>query len=937
MKYSKQLVFYICLISLSHPLIGQTHQEIIHLLSKADSLFNVPAPTAQSDSIALSFYLKANDFYRNEQPQDTTLLTVYNQIGILYQVAEQFEEAKKYYIKRLNLIERLKPLKNYSSFSTELYLGNIYYYQFQFDSSEYYYKLAEKTATTQEKVYEQERLYNSIGAMYFSLGNYSQSINYFNKAIRVIKHNYPNSLEKTIPIQNNVASALKKLGKYNLALTHCYHLLRFNTNQNNLFNNIGLMHLALANHDSALHYFNKAKFTTIKDKIVQNNGMAQAYSGLKMFDHAEQLYKKTIQLNTEQFHFKNEDLATSYIGLGKIYEEKKEFSQSLNFYQKALVTLHSSFDEAADIFANPETPTLTISGLKMFEVLDAKAHALHSAYAHNRSGKYLEASLATYQQAVYLSEHIRKSYDSDEAKLFFVNQVFPVFEKALEVAYQLYQLNPTESNLEAAFQLSEKSKSTVLSESLRNLEIMSVAHIPDSLLSQESNMKKQVTALKIRLTSSADSGQSAQLQGEIRDLEIELGNVYKAFEANPEFYRLKYDTSAITTRQVQENLLNRQSALVEYFLGKKHLYIFVLTSTQKSLKKIDLSPAFWESFHYLKDWHYQHPAGKAYQGYTHSQRLYQHLIAPIEDMVQGKKYLRIVPDGDLHYLPFEILTESNGQYAPFLIQTYVMSYGYSAKLMLESSLHEQHNGQNLLLAMAPFSGSSQEKYRNNYLRPLNASAREVQTIGGQVYLKEKATKSRFLKTSSDFNIIHLATHANADSEDPLNSYIAFYPQNFDSVSDYRLYTNELYNLNLKNVKLVVLSACETGMGKLVRGEGIISLARGFTYAGCPNIITTLWKAEDNITAQLSVALHRYLKEGFSKDEALQKAKTDYLKANQDPHLRDPFYWANFVFVGDPQPMYFSMEWLYIVGSGALLLIMLLAGGWIWKKRKMYTP
>src|ERR1041385_508618 len=109
---------------------------------------------------------------------------------------------------------------------------------------------------------------------------------------------------------------------------------------------------------------------------------------------------------------------------------------------------------------------------------------------------------------------------------------------------------------------------------------------------------------------------------------------------------------------------------------------------------------------------------------------------------------------------------------------------------------------------------------------------------------------------------HLATHAIVSNDEPLNSFIAFYPSN--DPNDYRLYAREIYNMDLDSTELVILSACETGTGKLVKGEGLMSLSRAFAYAGCPNIITSLWKAEDKATSFITRRLHVYLDKGFPK-------------------------------------------------------------------------
>src|SRR6185369_4542872 len=129
-----------------------------------------------------------------------------------------------------------------------------------------------------------------------------------------------------------------------------------------------------------------------------------------------------------------------------------------------------------------------------------------------------------------------------------------------------------------------------------------------------------------------------------------------------------------------------------------------------------------------------------------------------------------------------------------------------------------------------------------------------------------------------------------NNELPMRSYVAFSPVN--DQSDYRLYAEEIYSMDLDSTDLVILSACETGSGQLIKGEGLMSLSRAFAYAGCPNIITSLWKAEDKATAYIGRRLHQYLQKDYPKDEALQKAKLDLLNSREiGPRFKTPNYWA----------------------------------------------
>jgi CHAT domain-containing protein len=154
---------------------------------------------------------------------------------------------------------------------------------------------------------------------------------------------------------------------------------------------------------------------------------------------------------------------------------------------------------------------------------------------------------------------------------------------------------------------------------------------------------------------------------------------------------------------------------------------------------------------------------------------------------------------------------------------------------------------------------------------------------------------------------------------------AFYPDS----ADYKLFTNEIYNLSLQNTRLIVLSACEAGRGKLNRGEGVMSLARAFAYAGCPSVITTLWNAQDRSTAFLSERLHEHIKAGEPLDIALQNARIDYFNAPIGKELDHPYYWANFVLIGNYQPIVQQSYWPWLLALAAIVLIIV---GYFWVKR-----
>ena len=223
--------------------------------------------------------------------------------------------------------------------------------------------------------------------------------------------------------------------------------------------------------------------------------------------------------------------------------------------------------------------------------------------------------------------------------------------------------------------------------------------------------------------------------------------------------------------------------------------------------------------------------------------------------------------------------------------------------------------------------------------PLNYNVEEVGYasgyFGGKIYTGSEATEDQFRSVSGRAKLMHLSMHGFVNNEDPSFSAMIFTSD--DSLKglgydhDGLLYLHELYNLPLV-ADLAVLSACETGGGRYTRGEGIVSLGKAFRYAGCENIVMSLWKVNDRTTADLMKIFFRNLSAGMSKDEALRQAKLSFLNDAKNRHFAHPYYWSGFILSGDALPLLAEKVPLYIyfaIGSVCLLLITLI----LWRIRK----
>ncbi|MEL6252664.1 MAG: CHAT domain-containing protein, partial [Bacteroidota bacterium] len=292
----------------------------------------------------------------------------------------------------------------------------------------------------------------------------------------------------------------------------------------------------------------------------------------------------------------------------------------------------------------------------------------------------------------------------------------------------------------------------------------------------------------------------------------------------------------------------------------------------------------------------------------------------------------------LGYLPFETLlthkVEIKKSYKkfPFLLKKYSLSYEYSSSLLLYPYKYPKTKK----LKYAGFAPLYSTNFLSNYQSRLGQSMdgenfqfsdlrynrAEVDQIAemmtGSRYIGPLATESSFKKEAPKFDILHLAMHGFTHEERPLESGLIFSPQT-DSLNDGILHAHELYGMKLR-AKLAILSACHTGSGKLARGEGIMSLSRAFKYAGCPNVISTLWQADDKSTQELIHSFFTSVAREENMATALRKAKLKFLEEANEIQAH-PAHWAAFIYIGDPEALELKAKKTPI----PLLLILVLFG------------
>ena len=902
------------------------------LFLAAEFLYNLLEPTEDTDKKALENYnnvLKVNQA-TSSQKNDSLNALCYHRIGAIYQDRGQFSKALINYQSCKAIIDRVFGANDSASFEILVLIGSVHFYQNTYDSAEHYYSLADKIALSHKALEGEDRLYNVLGFFYKSIGNYSQAINYYRKALLSTNKAEVDYKKTVVYFTINIAFAMSNLGMHSEAISLYRNLLEEGIVSSLLYYHLGSAYSAVNDFDSAAFFLRRA--LNGEDKVVitsASNELGMVYVSRSNLDSARILFLNSISWNKALFNSRNNYLPSSYFGLAQIHCLQNNPDSALHYYQLALINTTFDFNDST-ITANPPDITQAISLLQLFDVLTGKAAAWNQYYQQDQDATKLKHSLSTYQLAIRVAQHIQKTYDNDEAKLFLVNKVAPVYEEAIATAAQLHQLTNDPQYVAQAFQFSEASKASVLTESLRDVKIKSSGGVNDSLVQDEHRIKQQITALRLKLVESQDSAQNERYRQQLIDQEIALARTIKYLQKDEHYYQRKYQPDSLDIAALQRSLLSGSETLLEYFVGQQKIYVFALRRDDLRVASVARTAELDSALQRTQRQLYDYRPGQG-DDEASLATLYRYLIAPVAEVLADVHKLIIVPDGPLHYLPFDLLS-ADGQRANYLIHTHTLHYGYSASLLQQAIDERRGYPTEAVLAMAPFTGGVAGNVRSQGFNRLRDSQAEVESVGGSIYTEGRATKRRFLRVAGSYNVLHLATHATVNDEDPSQSFIAFYPQQRDSVANYRLYTHELYNMRLDSVKLVILSACEAGNGQLVRGEGVMSLARAFAYAGCPNTITTLWKADDRSSARLTARLHHYLKQGWEKDEALRQAKLDYLNDPEvHPAQKTPYYWANFVFIGDPAPIYDNYRWWWL--AVGLLLVVLVGGLLRWRQEQ----
>ncbi len=613
-------------------------------------------------------------------------------------------------------------------------------------------------------------------------------------------------------------------------------------------------------------------------------------------------------------------------------QRKANLDEAIKWYDKSLDAIYTGNGEA-------RIENLTINNCLSFTdcmtLLKTTADTYLELAALDKevNPKVLSVSLTDaldyYKVIGQLLQRARQEISSDESKIQLAQLEHQTFTKTIQAANMAYELSHSDEYLELAFASSEQIKSSAVFDQISTNLAQENSLIPDSLIELESKLNNTITYYNEKLYEEQDTTILKDYNERIFDANRQRDELYRFLEENyPDYYDLKYSRSMMGVKDIQSKL-SRKDAIIEYVINEtdstQELFTFLITTDNKKLLRQVITPEMASSMQYMFNFmttpNYIFTRNEDSQEFcVAANNMYNLLIEPVNNEIKNKNII-IVPDGKLNYIAFDGLLKTmpdTSQYIDFskldyLVRDCNVNYANSANILLKYK-KDKRSMRNRILAFAPEYESEKVKLSNaEYtLLPLPGVQKEVDEISKMtktsIYRGKDASEENFRKLSSGYNILHLAMHAYINDSLPAFSRLAFSPKpgEKDILKDGWLNTADIYNLNLRNVRLSVLSACNTGTGKMQRGEGLMSLARGFLYAGCPSIVVSLWEVEDNAGTQIMTSFYKNLERGKTKDAALRAAKLEYLE-NSNSRLAHPHYWMSFKSIGDNSPVYNSND------------------------------
>ncbi|WP_339887403.1 CHAT domain-containing protein [uncultured Flavobacterium sp.] len=695
--------------------------------------------------------------------------------------------------------------------------------------------------------------------------------------------------------------------------------------------NLSIVYKSIGSYQNAIDLLQKVAknkaISSLQNKRIKEE-LAVNYIGLKKFENANQLLQNSY-LNDYQSWKSKSFLAlqnnNSKEAISYFEKAKTVFFKTNNFTAREVAKMH--VDEASIyrfLKEDKKSKIILSKALQILLPLEKKMllPEKSSLYAENTFLSIFDemAEIETnsqkkidyYNLSFYVSDLLKGNIVSQESLIIQQFDDRKRTEKCLQIFWSEYQKTKDNAWIEKAFLFAEKSKNVVLKDK-SNLKTLLELHPKNKDLITQSQLTSQQETLINKLIRLQITGDNPN---EIETINSKLASISMELKSQNEKIQKQFKNDIKNPFKLSDlfkKIENDKTQFVYFFWGNESIYEFQIVDKKLTWNQIKIDESFAST---LKNFiHFFDDASVINNDISlfskTSFQLYENLKL---STLQKDKNTIIIPDGLLNFVSFDALvtqktTSKNYSKIPFLVFQNKLAYQTNATFYIENILKEK---QNTILGFFPIFENT-----NAELLYSKEEAKALLPFKAKLFMNESATKANFLKNSSNYSILHLSTHGTSGTfNEPAT--LVFY--------DELMLINELYALENCHPQLVVLSACETGIGKLQKGEGAMSIARAFQYAGAENILFSLWKINDYAAAQLMTNFYTSFAKTNSFFESNYLSKMDYLEDIDISNAKkSPYYWSSFVYFGavDSEEKSYFYYWLF---GGILIIILLLIYG-----------
>jgi CHAT domain-containing protein/WD40 repeat protein len=762
----------------------------------------------------------------------------------------------------------------------------------------------------------------SMGKIYANFGQFQSALDSYNQALPLSQQAGSQAQEAAIlnsfgQLYTDLADPKSALDYYNQALPLFYQLNDQAAVANTL-NNIGDIHAATGNWKNALDSYNKALFISrpagnLAAEATALTGIGSRYIASEEWSTALNAYNQALSISR---HLNDKVKETTVLNqMGKIQAALGQNSTAIENYNQAL-----SLSQQL--------------GYKTEE-----AHIIYNQAILNRPQNNLTVAKTEIETAINIIENLRTQIGSQELRQSYFARNQDYYQFYIDLLMQLHHKNPDKGYDAQAFHASERARARSLLELLSEASANIRQGVDSQLLAQEKNLQQQLSDFeqrKYQIVIAKSTQESLdEIQGKIDTGLKQLAQIEAKIRASsPRYAALKYP-EPLKLPQIQQQVIDDNTLLLEYSLGEERSYWWAVTKTSFTSYELPSRTEIEATAKNFRDTLTKATTRTSPQKVAESAALLSQIIlAPVASEL-GNKRLLIVADGALQYIPFSALTREKSE-APLIVKHEIVNLPSASTLAIlrRDMATRQPAPKAIALFADPVFSPDDERLKGRIASPvtknqtvenLPVEAQQLQRSASEanIYWTRLAftrteaeqilalvpddldrqafdfTANRTTATSPDlsqYRIVHFATHGFANSKHPeLSGLVLSLVDEKGSLQNGYLRLNDIFNLNL-SAELVVLSACQTGLGKEIKGEGLVGLTRGFMYAGSPRVVVSLWSVDDQVTSELMTRFYKkMLQNKLAPAAALRAAQIEVLQLSQ---WQSPYYWAAFGLQGE---------------------------------------